>query len=213
MNYKNLIIVVHGEPNSVFLEIFFKSIKKNKSKHPIVLIASENLVRLQMKKLKFRKNIKLIKIENFKNINLNNKSINIINIDYSTSQAFQKISFKSKKYIKKCFITAFKLIKKYKIKKFINGPINKKTFLNKNFPGITEYITSNFKIKKNAMLIFNNKLSVCPVTTHLPIKYVPKNITKKLIIEKVQLIHNFYKSRLKKKPRIAILGLNPIVRV
>ena len=33
--------------------------------------------------------------------------------------------------------------------------------------------------KKFAMLIYNKKLSVCPVTTHLPIKLVAKKITKK----------------------------------
>ena len=59
------------------------------------------------------------------------------------------------------------------------------------------------------MLIYNKKLSVCPITTHLPLKQVPKKITKKLIIEKVKLINNFFKKNIKKKPRIAITGLNP----
>ena len=40
----NSILVVAGEPNSVFLELFFKSLKKIKIKNPIILIASYNLV-------------------------------------------------------------------------------------------------------------------------------------------------------------------------
>ena len=75
--------------------------------------------------------------------------------------------------------------------------------------GITEYISNKFKIKKSAMLIYNKKLSVCPITTHLPIKYVTKKISKKLISEKVKLICNFYKSYFNKNPTIALLGLNP----
>jgi 4-hydroxythreonine-4-phosphate dehydrogenase len=59
------------------------------------------------------------------------------------------------------------------------------------------------------MLIFNKELSVCPITTHLPLKFVSKKITKKEIINKVSLINNFYKKNLRLKPRIAILGLNP----
>ena len=59
------------------------------------------------------------------------------------------------------------------------------------------------------MLIYNNQLSVCPITTHLPVKYISKNIKKIMIAEKVKLIDNFYKSTINKKPRIAILGLNP----
>ena len=39
MNYKP-IIIVGGEPNSIFSEIFFKSLKIKKFKSPIILIAS-----------------------------------------------------------------------------------------------------------------------------------------------------------------------------
>ena len=59
------------------------------------------------------------------------------------------------------------------------------------------------------MLIYNKNLSVCPITTHLPLKAVSRNITKKLITEKVIIVDNFYKNIIKKKPKIAILGLNP----
>jgi len=59
------------------------------------------------------------------------------------------------------------------------------------------------------MLIFNEKLSVCPLTTHLPLKNVSKKINRKLIIEKVKLIDSFYKKYLKRKPKIGVTGLNP----
>ena len=75
--------------------------------------------------------------------------------------------------------------------------------------GVTEYISENFKINKNAMLIFNKKLSVCPVTTHLPLKLVTRKINKKLIIEKILLIYNFYKHQLNINPNIAVTGINP----
>ena len=39
MKYKPILIVA-GEPNSIFLEIFFKAIKNNNFKKPIVLIVS-----------------------------------------------------------------------------------------------------------------------------------------------------------------------------
>ena len=59
------------------------------------------------------------------------------------------------------------------------------------------------------MLIYNKNLSVCPLTTHVPIKNVTKMITKNNLYEKVNLIDQFYKKKLGKKPKIAILGLNP----
>ena len=74
---------------------------------------------------------------------------------------------------------------------------------------MTEYISKKFNIKNFAMLIYNEKLSVCPITTHLPLKQVARQINKKIIINKVRLIDNFYKNYFKKKPKIAIIGLNP----
>ena len=62
------------------------------------------------------------------------------------------------------------------------------------------------------MLIYNKNFSVSPITTHLPLKNVSKLITKKKIIANVNRINHFYISKLKKKPVIAILGLNPIVK-
>ena len=50
MNYKP-ILIVPGEPNSIFFEIFFKSLSKKNYKSPIIIICSEKILSLQMKKL------------------------------------------------------------------------------------------------------------------------------------------------------------------
>jgi 4-hydroxythreonine-4-phosphate dehydrogenase len=203
------ILIASGEPNSVFIELFFKVFNNNKIKSPIILISSKRLINLQMKKLGFKNKIRLIDASNLESYKLDNKTINLIDVKYNPDKAFEKISSKSNIFIKNSFELAFKIIKKYNIVKFINGPISKKYFLKKEFLGITEYISEKFLTKKTCMLIFNKKLSVCPITTHLPLKLVSKKITKKNIIDKVALIDNFYKKNLKFKPRIAILGLNP----
>ena len=59
------------------------------------------------------------------------------------------------------------------------------------------------------MLIYNKDLSICPITTHLPIKKVSKYISKDIIKKKIQLLDVFFKRYLKKKPLIAVTGLNP----
>jgi 4-hydroxythreonine-4-phosphate dehydrogenase len=121
-----------------------------------------------------------------------------------------KISNKSNLFIKNSFKIALDILKKTNYtKKLINGPISKKNFLNKKFLGITEYLAKKSNSKKIAMLIYNKELSVCPITTHLPIKLVSKMITKKTIFEKIFLINDFYKIHRGFKPKIAILGLNP----
>jgi len=133
----------------------------------------------------------------------------LIDIDYYQKKPFIKISNKTNKFIKKSFDVAFKIIKKEKITRFINGPISKKYFLEKKYLGMTEYIANHFSINNQCMLIFNKNLSVSPLTTHMPLKLVSKNITKKYLKNKIILINNFYKKIIKKKPKIAVLGLNP----
>ncbi len=205
----NFILLVHGEPNSIFSEIFFKSLKKNKFKTPLIIISSEKLLKLQMEYLNFKKKIRVLDHKKLSQYDIDNNSINLINVNYNQSLPFEKISSKSNDFINQSFILAFKIIKKYKCTKFINGPIVKKTFLQKKHLGITEFISKRFNINNNAMLIYNKNLSVCPITTHLPLKYISKKITKKIIYEKTKLIHDFYKKNFKVKPKIAILGLNP----
>jgi len=203
------IIIVNGEPNSVFLEIFFKTLKYKKFKSPLILISSLELLRLQMKKLKFQKNIKLIDIKNLNNYKLDNNSINLINIKLNQKKAFIKISNKSKSFIKNSFDTALTILNQGITDKLINGPVSKKYFLDKKYLGITEYLAKKCSSKKVAMLIYNKDLSVCPITTHLPIKMVTKMITKKIIYEKISLLNNFYLTNLGFKPKIAVLGINP----
>ena len=208
MNYRPIILVA-GEPNSIFFEILFKVYKKIKIKSPLILIASQKLLYLQMKKLNFKKKIKVINQKKIKDYKLNNDSINLINVDYDQKKAFEKISNKSNEYIKKCFDIAILLIKSDFSNKLINGPISKKNFLKKKFMGITEFFAKKFDQQKVAMLIYNKELSVSPITTHLPIKNVASKITKKLIWEKIILIDNFYRKYIRLKPKIAITGLNP----
>ena len=59
------------------------------------------------------------------------------------------------------------------------------------------------------MLIYNDKLSVSPITTHIPLKLVSKNINKKKIFSNVLKINEFYNKYLNKKAKFAVLGLNP----
>jgi 4-hydroxythreonine-4-phosphate dehydrogenase len=208
MNYSP-ILIVSGEPNSVFLELFFKVLKKDKIKSPIILISSKKLLTLQMQKLEFKKKIKLLQVSKLKSYKLDNKTINLIDVKYNPGKAFEKISKKSNIFIKNSFDLAFQIIKKNNIHKFINGPISKKQFLKNKFLGITEYISEKFQANNTCMLIYNDTLSVCPITTHLPLKLVSKKINKKIISKNISLVNNFYEKKFNIKPRIAILGLNP----
>jgi len=203
------ILIIAGDPSSIFFEIFFKTLKIKTFKSPLVIICSKKIIIDQMRLFGFKKKILVFKKENIHKKNISNKTLNIIDIE------IKKNFFKNlernfiKKYLSLSFEIAFKLISNGFSDKLLNGPINKKNFLNKKYFGVTEYVSNNFKKKNIGMLIYNKELSACPLTTHLPIKDVRKNLTSKLLSEKIELLDFFFKKHLKKKAKIAVTGLNP----
>ena len=204
------ILVVSGEPNSVFLELFFKTRKLTTFKKPIILIGSKELLIKQMKYFNFDFKINLLDKKNIKPKRIDNKKINLIDVQYDFKKAFDKITNNSNSYIEESFNVALSLLKTKNYAGLVNGPISKKNFLHGKFLGITEYLAHKTKIKNDVvMLIYNPKLSVSPLTTHLPLKDVHKKISKGKISNHVELIEKFYLKYFKKKPRIALTGLNP----
>ena len=204
----NIILIVLGEPNSIFSEILFKYFKSKefkKNKNRIILIGNKELVKKQMKKLKHSFYLNEI----FEIKEALKKKINIINIQYKFKKIFSKINSSSNHYIENCFDKAIRLIKNNNRIKLINGPISKTHFLKKKFPGITEYVGFKTNCKNPIMLIYNKNLAVIPLTTHIPLKKVTKFIKKKKIINTVKIVDKFYKTNLRKKPKFAVLGLNP----
>ena len=165
----------------------------------IILICNKKKLDREIKIFNFKKKIELLDKFEINPKNIKKNKIYLIDVK----------NYDSKNYIFDSFDIAFKLIKSGFTYKLINGPIDKSKTLKKKYLGITEYISKKFNRKKFAMLIYNEKLSVSPITTHLPLKLVTKEISKRTIKEKVNIINDFYKKFLKFKPKIGIVGLNP----
>lgn len=208
MSY-NRTIVIEGDPEGVFLELFFKTLKSKSFKNYLILICSKNNLQKQMNKAKFKKKINLLDIKKTNKILLKKKEINLIDVKLKNTKNKNLNNKNIKAYIEKCFEISFKLIKEGFANKLINGPVDKKIFLKNKFLGVTEYVSNKFNKKKTGMLIYNKQLSVCPVTTHLPLKNVSRSINRNIIQDKINLVNDFYLKYLKLKPRIAVTGLNP----
>jgi 4-hydroxythreonine-4-phosphate dehydrogenase len=94
----------------------------------------------------------------------------------------------------------------------VTGPISKENIItiDEKFSGHTEYIQKKTLSNDVLMLLGSKKLRVAIATTHVPLKKVPQLITKRLIINKVMILHNELITKFKiKSPRIKLLGLNP----
>ena len=201
----NRFAIVLGDPNSINIEILAKS---NALKKNCIIIGSYNLLIAQLKKIKLkRKVIKINTMKNYKNIK---NTLTVLDIPLKFKNPFNVAPESSIIYLKKSFNLAHSLSKSKSIKGFINCPINKKIFFKNKNIGVTEYLSSKNMIKQeSAMLIYNEKLSVVPITTHIKVKDISKKLSKKIILNKVITINRFYKKYFKKRPKICLLGLNP----
>ncbi len=198
------IVIVLGEPKSTFVEILLKVFNKKflkKTSHRIIIVGSRKIFDNEIKKLN-----KFLTIKTFSQNFYNLKKNKILFLDIPYNQNKNK---GNRDYLNRCFEKGLYLMKKFKFRAFINGPISKSNFLKGKYPGITEFIAKKMKSKNEVMLIFNQKLSVSPLSTHIPIKDVTNRVKKKIIIKKILEINKFYKTCLKIRPRIAITGLNP----
>ena len=206
---KKKFCIVVGEPNSVNSEIIAKSWKKissYKKKH-IFFVGNYDLINKQFRRIKIK--ILTNKLNSI-NDGFSKNKLNILNVPLKFKNPFTVNERESSRYVLKSLNMAHNLSIKKEIKGFINCPVDKKSLFKSKNIGVTEYLSKkNRSLGREVMLIYNSKMSVAPVTTHLNIKQISKNITKNLIQNKIISLNYFYKKYFKKKPVIAVLGLNP----
>lgn len=95
----------------------------------------------------------------------------------------------------------------------VTNPINKKALYDGAgfaFPGHTEFLAELGGVPRTVMMLAGPSLRVVPVTIHIPLAEVPRNLTRQAILETAritaeQLGRDFGIAR----PRLALAGLNP----
>jgi 4-hydroxythreonine-4-phosphate dehydrogenase len=103
-------------------------------------------------------------------------------------------------------------LKSNEIDALLTAPINKHNIQREGFKflGHTEYLAERFQIDNYLMLMISDDIRVGVVTGHLPISEVANHITKEAILKKIHVLNKSLKQDFRiRKPRIAVLGLNP----
>jgi len=99
-----------------------------------------------------------------------------------------------------------------RIDALVTAPINKSNIQNEHFKfvGHTEYLGSKFEGNPLMLLCTEGGLRVAVVTGHVPLKDVSALLSSDLISEKILQLHeSLVKDFGIRKPKIAVLGLNP----
>ncbi|MBK9479444.1 MAG: 4-hydroxythreonine-4-phosphate dehydrogenase PdxA [Bacteroidetes bacterium] len=103
-------------------------------------------------------------------------------------------------------------LKSGKIDVLVTAPINKNNVQSANFkfPGHTEYLAEKFDVKDYLMLLVSDDLRIGTVTGHIPLNQVASALSTEKIYTKIKLLNNSLIQDFGiRKPKIAVLGLNP----
>lgn len=94
----------------------------------------------------------------------------------------------------------------------VTGPIDKKSMQQEGFrfPGHTEYLAQQFNAQGHLMMLVSDTLRIATVTGHIPVKQVAQELSKEKILSCIKVMNHSLKRDFGiRKPKIAVLGLNP----
>ena len=208
------IVYSPGEPSGIGPDLIIQLCKTpfwKKINVPVICIADPQLIKDRAKSLK--KNIKIELIQDIKESHKNIAgTIQVMCIAKCSNTKFGKLYKSNAMYVLKNLDYGINEALNKENVALVTGPISKENVISvkKDFSGHTEHIQKLTKSNDVLMLLGSSLLKVAIATTHIPLKKVPKAITKKLIINKVTILNNELKSKFNiKTPRIKLLGLNP----
>ena len=195
------VAITIGDINGIGIKILLDLWKKNKLKNFILFTDSKVFKRYLVKNnLKIDINL----VNNNNDINFIKKKFNIYSFD---SVSLEDNTYKSLKF-------SYKYCKIKFCKGLITLPLRKDLIINKvnkNFIGHTEYFEKIDNKRMSNMILFHRKIIISTITTHVPIKKIPKIISSKnFLYNKIFNLHNTLKVDFNiKKPKLVLSGLNP----
>ncbi len=169
-----------GDTDSINLEIIINSHNFLKKKIEYIILCNKFDINDYIKKIKSNYKINEI-LDPINFLNYKKDLINIFNIENKYKKKYKNLLRQLNFSNKLCNSTGFDLI---------TMPIDKSIFKKEiNFIGVTEYLGKINK-KNTFMLMKGEQFSVIPITTHINVKEVYKNLTKSNLNYKLKKIIN-----------------------
>jgi 4-hydroxythreonine-4-phosphate dehydrogenase len=204
--------ITHGDINGIGYEVIIKTLMESRMLEMCVPIVYGS-----PKVAAYHKKALNLEQPNFNHIRTaseaDSRKVNIINcIDDNIRVELGKSSEMAGEASYMALEKAVEDLKNGEIDALVTAPINKDNIQSEkfNFPGHTEFLAEQFGSKDFVMLMVSDRMKVGVVVGHVPITEMPAKITKGAIINKLRIINScLEKDFFIKRPRIAVLGLNP----
>lgn len=207
------VIITMGDPAGIGPEIILSSFNNEAVKNiPIVVFGSMKVLQF-IKDKKDSYNYELKGIKSLEGISFEKNQLNVVDFDNVDMEKYElgKISAMCGQAAYEYIVAAIDCVKEGKGVAVATAPINKEA-LHKSghkFPGHTEIFAKNCDSRDVAMHLYDKRLSIIHVSTHVSLSDAIKSLNKERIEKVIELAHDSMKKILGREPRIAVAGINP----
>ena len=210
---KKKVAVLLGDPSGIGPELVVRLLNEEISNEANVVVIGEKKIledgeNISGKKVDFKF------VEKFEDVNFDDKTKYFLDISKGTNRTYKhgEVSAESGKSVLEAMDLALELAKEKKIEAINFGPMNKTSLMMGGCQYNDEHDFMQNKLEmKEFCCEFNvvDNFWTARVTSHIPLKEVPENVTKENILKPIKLLDKTLKMSGIKKPRIAIQALNP----
>jgi 4-phospho-D-threonate 3-dehydrogenase / 4-phospho-D-erythronate 3-dehydrogenase len=205
--------ITMGDPSGIGPEIILKSFLNPEIKKCRIIVIGDFAVMLLAYTILEIVSYKLIKVTNVSGCLFNDQTLNILDIHLIDINKLQpgKIQAASGNAAFKCIKKAVELAFNNDISAIVTAPLNKEALQlsGYKYPGHTEILASLVDVKDYAMLLYDKKLSVVHVSTHVSLLEAITGLSRERIEIVIGLANDTIKCLSGNSPRIAVAGINP----
>ncbi len=214
MNNQSLTIgITMGDPSGIGPEIILKSYENRRTSNKRIIVIGDYNVMTKAYDLVRPASFKLHRISDIRECDFTPSYLNVLDIQIINMTEFLpgRLQAASGSAAYECIRIAVNLAENKIIDAIVTAPLNKEALhkAGKNYPGHTEILASLTGVKDYAMLLYDKKLSVIHVSTHISLLESIKGLKRERIEKVIMLADEAMKKLIGKDPRIAVAGLNP----
>jgi len=204
--------ITMGDINGIGTEVIIKALSDERvMEHFIPIIYGSSKVVAYYKNIVNSENFQFSSITNASSSSQNR--INVLNCwEEQAEITMGKATEIGGKFAHIALDRAVRDFKQNAIDAIVTAPINKHAMKQSGFgfPGHTEFLAEQFKSAKSLMMMVSSEMRVALVTNHVPVSQLGTIITKELVEQKLNTLHqSLIEDFGIEKPTIAILGINP----
>jgi 4-phospho-D-threonate 3-dehydrogenase / 4-phospho-D-erythronate 3-dehydrogenase len=205
--------ITMGDPSGIGPEIILKSFEKAVIRNKrVIIIGDFNIMVAAYSMLKIT-SFNLNRVSSVSDCLFNSDLLNILDLRLVNMEDFHpgRVQASSGNAAFECIKKAIHLAKNKEIDAIATAPLNKEAMhlAGHKYPGHTEILACLTDTEDYAMLLYNKKLTVIHVSTHISLLEAITGLRRERIEKVIEMANGSMRRLCKNEPRIGVGGINP----